>query len=124
VSYSFATWSGRICVAGFLALMMPCFADEAPSARPAPGQAKGGPEVRRVWVLSDQPGYSASNRAREIVVYDLVCEQGKMIKVSDGFEVPSGPKFGEGWVVRARGALTAGAAEEQVRQALADVCGI
>ena len=58
------------------------------------------------------------------MVYELVCEEGKMTRVSEGFEAASGPKFGQGWVLRAQDALTAAAAQEQLQHALADVCGI
>ncbi len=81
-------------------------------------------EVRRVWVLSDPAGYGSANRQREIVVYELVCEQGKMTKVSEGFEAGTGLKFGEGFVLRTQTALTAAAAQEQLQHALADICGI
>jgi len=58
------------------------------------------------------------------MVYELVCEQGKMTRVSEGFEAASSPKFGQGWVLRAQGALTPAAAQELLQHALADVCGI
>jgi len=81
-------------------------------------------EVRRVWVLSDPAGYSAAAGAREIMVYDLVCEQGKLNNVSEGFEAKSGPKFGQGYVVRTPLALTAQAARAQLDRVLMEVCGI
>ena len=81
-------------------------------------------QARRVWVLSDPDGYGSGSRQREIVVYDLTCEEGKMTRVSEGFEVASGPKFGEGWVIRTHGALSAAAEQEQLKRAFADVCGI
>ena len=98
-------------------------ADEA-SSRAAHPQAIGQIQARRVWVLSDPDGYGSGSRQREIVVYDLVCEEGKMTRVSEGFEVASGPKFGEGWVIRTHGALDAAAAQEKLERAFADVCGI
>jgi hypothetical protein len=82
------------------------------------------PEVRRVWVLSDPAGYGSANRQREIVVYELVCEEGKMTKVSEGFETGTGPKFGEGFVLRTQTALSAAATQEQLQRAFADICGI
>ena len=87
-------------------------------------KAHNGVEVRRVWVLSDPSGYASDVRRREIMVYELVCEQGKMTRVSEGFEAASSPKFGQGWVLRAQGALTPAAAQELLQHALADVCGI
>jgi hypothetical protein len=87
-------------------------------------QANGEVQARRVWVLSDPDGYASGSRQREIVVYDLTCEEGKMTRVSEGFEVASGPKFGEGWVIRTHGALSAAAEQEQLKRAFADVCGI
>jgi hypothetical protein len=98
-------------------------ADEA-SNRAAHPQAHGEVQTRRVWVLSEPDGYGSGSRQREIVVYDLVCEEGKMTQVSEGFEVATGPKFGEGWVIRTHGALDAAAAYEKLKRALADVCGI
>jgi hypothetical protein len=74
--------------------------------------------------LSDPSGYSAAAGGREIMIYDLVCEQGKMTKVSDGFAAASGPKFGQGYVVRTPNALSAQAARAQLERVLADVCGI
>ena len=47
-----------------------------------------------------------------------------MTRVSEGFEVARGPKFGEGWVIRTHGALSAAAEQEQLKRAFADVCGI
>jgi hypothetical protein len=85
---------------------------------------RSGAEVRRVWVLSDSSGYGSYNRTREIMVYDLICEEGKMTRVSEGFATTSGPKFGEGWVLRVQAPLTAAAAEEQLKKKLADICGI
>lgn len=117
-------WRRYVCVAGLLAVVGQGLADESSFDREARTKAHNGAEVRRVWVLSDPSGYGSGNRTREIVVYELVCEEGKMTKVSEGFEAATGPKFGDGWVLRAQTALTAAAAQEQLEHALADVCGI
>jgi hypothetical protein len=58
------------------------------------------------------------------MIYDLVCGQGKMTKVSEGFEANSGPKFGQDYVVRTAHAWTAQAERAQLERVLADVCGI
>jgi len=106
-----------------LAIAGQALADDGSFDREARTKAHGS-EVRRVWVLSDPSSYGYGNRQREIVVYDVVCEEGKMTRVSEGFGSPSGPKFGEGWVLRAQTAPTPAAAQEQLQHALADLCGI
>ena len=58
------------------------------------------------------------------MVYDVICQEGKMTRLSDGFAAASGPKLGEGWVLRMQTALTAADAEEQLKQKLADICGV
>jgi hypothetical protein len=113
-----------IAAAALLALAAQSWADEASVARDASAKAQKGGEVRRVWVLSEPAGYAAAGGAQEIMVFDVSCEQGKLTRVSEGFEATRGPKFGEGWVVRTQAALTPAAAQEQLRKALADVCGI
>ena len=116
----------RLARAAVLAMLITgaAFAAAPGSEGDARSDAKSGAQVRRVWVLSEPAGYGSGNRNREIVVYELVCEQGKMTKISDGFEVASGPKFGEGWVLRTQTAMTEDGAQEQLQQALADICGI
>jgi hypothetical protein len=114
----------HIAAAALLALAAQSWADEAAVARDAPAKAQNAGDVRRVWVLSEPAGYAAANGAREIMVFDVFCEQGKLKQVSEGFEASSGPKFGEGWVVRTQAALTPAAAQQQLQKALADVCGI
>lgn len=86
--------------------------------------ASAAPEARRVWVLSDPDGYGSGNRPREITVYDLTCESGKLVKISEGFAVASGPKFGQGWVIRTPSAPDEAIAQEQLQRSLADICGI
>lgn len=113
---------GQLFVMALLAIAGQALADEASFEREA--RTKAHSEVRRVWVLSDPVGYASGSRHREIVVYDVVCQEGKMTRLSEGFESASGPKFGEGWVLRTQAALTAAAAEEQLQHALADLCGI
>jgi hypothetical protein len=100
------------------------FAADSQFNHDAQTTAHSGAEVRRVWILSDPGGYSAATGRREIMIYDLVCEQGKMTKVSEGFEAKSGPKFGQGYVVRTPHALTAQAERRQLERVFADVCGI
>ncbi len=117
-------WCRHAAAAGLLALAGQSLADEASVARDASAKAQKGGEVRRVWVLSEPAGYAAAAGTREIMIFDVICEQGKLTRVSEEFEVKTGPKFGEGWVVRTQAALTAAAAQEQLQKALADVCGI
>jgi hypothetical protein len=119
-----SAWRGRLLVLAWFASAGSALADEAAFDREARAKARGASEVRRVWVLSDPASYGYGNRQREIVVYDVVCEEGKMTRVSEGFETASGPKFGEGWVLRTQAALSAAAAQEQLQHALADLCGI
>ena len=119
-------WRGLACIAGLAASMGTGFAAESEVDRGAPTKSPPGAEVRRVWVLSepDGYGYGSGSRAREIIVYELVCEQGKLDKISEGFETSSGPKFGAGWVVRTRVAPSAAAAQKELQLALADICGL
>jgi hypothetical protein len=86
--------------------------------------ASAAPEGRRVWVLSDPDGYGSGNRPREIVVYDLTCESGKLVRISEGAAVASGPKLGQGWVIRTPSAPDEAIAQEQLQRSLADICGI
>jgi hypothetical protein len=124
VNGSLVRWCRRIAAVSLLALAAQSSADESTVARDASAKARSGGEVRKVWVLSEPTGYSAANGTREIMVFDVSCEQGKLTRVSEGFETSSGPKFGEGWVVRTQRALTPAVAEEQLQRVLADVCGI
>ena len=119
-------WRTLACITGLAAIVGTGLGAESDLDRDAKTKAHPGIEVRRVWVLSepDSYGYGSGSRTREIVIYDLVCEQGKITKVSEGFVTGSGPKFGEGWVVRTRAAPSAEAAQEQLQIALADICGI
>ena len=117
-------WRAQLFVTALLIIAGQALADEANFDREARTKAHGSSEVRRVWVLSDPASYGYGNRQREIVVYDVVCEEGKLTRVSEGFESASGPKFGEGWVLRTQTALTPAAAQEQLQHALADLCGI
>ena len=95
-----------------------------PSNREVGEQAPDVSQTRRVWVLSEPGGYGSGARQREIVVYDLVCEQGKLTRVAEKFEAATGPKFGDGWVVRTQPGLNDAATEEQLQHTLADICGI
>jgi hypothetical protein len=124
VSLARTDWRARVCVAGLLAVAGQGLADQSSIDREAPIESHNGLEVRRVWVLSDPSDYGSGNGRREIVVYELVCEEGKLTKMSEGFEVATGPKFGEGWVLRAQTGLTPAAAQKRLERALADVCGI
>ena len=119
-------WRMLACITGVAAIVGTGFGAQSDSGRDAPLTAQESIEVRRVWVLSESDGfgYGSGSRSREIVVYDLVCEQGKITKVSEGFVTGSGPKFGEGWVLRTRAAPSAEAAQEELQLALADICGI
>jgi len=119
-------WRALACSVGLAAIVGTGLSAESGLDRDAKTKVPPGAEVRRVWVLSepDGYGYGSGSRTREIVVYELVCEQGKITKVSEGLVTGSGPKFGEGWVLRTRAAPSAEAAQEQLQQALADICGI
>lgn len=119
-------WRSLACVTGVAAIVGTGLAAESNEGRDAQSTTQKSSEVRRVWVLSepDGYGYASGSRSREIVVYDLVCEQGKITKVSEGFVTGAGPKFGEGWVLRTRAAPSAEAAQEELQLALADICGI
>ena len=119
-------WRTFACITGLVAIVGAGLGAEPGLDRDAKTKAHQGIEVRRVWVLSepDGYGYGSGSRTREIVVYELVCEQGKITKMSEGFVTGSGPKFGEGWVLRTRAAPSAEAAQEELQLALADICGI
>jgi len=119
-------WRMLACITGVAASVGTAFGDQSDSGRDAAPTARQSLEVRRVWVLSEADGfgYGSGSRSREIVVYDLVCEQGKINKVSEGFVTGSGPKFGDGWVLRTRAAPSAEAARQELQLALADICGI
>jgi len=119
-------WRTLACITGLAAIVGTGLGAEPDLDRDAKTKAHQGTEVRRVWVLSepDGYGYGSGSRAREIVVYELVCEQGKITKMSEGFVTGSAPKFGEGWVLRARVALSAAAAQQELQLALADICGV
>jgi hypothetical protein len=96
--------------------------DVPESAKLTPGA--NGAEVRRVWVLSEPTGYGSGNRTREIVIYDVTCEEGKMNRASESFQSTGAPGFGA-WVLRTQtGPTGAGATQEQLQRALADVCGV
>jgi hypothetical protein len=119
-------WRALLCIIGLAAIVGTGLGAEPDLDRDAKTKAHQDIEVRRVWVLSepDGYGYGSGSRTREIVVYELVCEQGKITKMSEGFVTGSGPKFGEGWVLRTRAAPSAEAAQEELQLALADICGI
>ena len=118
------SWRSHLLVITLLALATDAFAEQADFDREAQTKAHSGPNLRRVWVLSEPSAYGSNGQQREIVVYDVVCEEGKMTRVSERFEAASGPKFGEGWVLRAQVGFTAAEAKERLQRALADMCGI
>lgn len=116
-------WRTCVGIAG-LAAMSASVCGAERDVHDAQTSVHSGAQVRRVWVLSEPSGYGSYNHTREIMVYDVVCEEGKMTRISEGYETSSEPKFGQGWVLRVQTKLTAAAAEEQLKQKLADICGV
>jgi hypothetical protein len=83
-------------------------ADESTVAREASAKAQNGGEVRQVWgaVRADRLLSGQWNTGDH--GFDVICEPGKLSRVSEGFETSSGPKFGEGWVVAHADGIDAG----------------
>ena len=115
------------CALFLLSMVQQAAADETAADSPASAAASSGDkglEVRKVWVLQEPTGYGSEHRTRQITVYEVVCEEGKMTRAAETFQTATAPAFGSGWVLRTQSGPDGEVSKEQLQRALSDVCGV